>query len=101
RVRQLTAAPVLETVDLALARLDQRLVALDHGRNLLALVRMDQEHDFVMTHWYFLVDSGPDQTGPGQPPATRKGAVGQGSIGRAEGSGELWQVTAPAGKRAS
>ena len=59
RVRQLAAAPVLETVDLALAALDQALVALDHGRHLLALVRVDQEHDFVMTHGVFLVDIGP------------------------------------------
>src|SRR3546814_21005564 len=49
RIGQLAATPVLETVDLALAALDQRLVALDHGGHLLALVRMAQEHDFVMT----------------------------------------------------
>src|SRR3546814_141115 len=59
RIGQLAATPVLETVDLALAALDQRLVALDHGGHLLALVRMDREHDFVMTHVVFLVDIRP------------------------------------------
>ena len=58
RVRQLAAAPVFETVDLAVAAFDQRLVALDHGGHLLALVRMDQEHDFVMTHGGFLCGCG-------------------------------------------
>ncbi|CAM0119371.1 hypothetical protein SMG44B_10601 [Stenotrophomonas maltophilia] len=54
RVRQLAAAPVFQTVDGAVAVLDQRLVALDHGRDLLALVRVDHEHDFVMTtHVFF------------------------------------------------
>src|SRR5690606_38534414 len=53
RIGQLAAAPVLEAVDLALAALDQRLVALDHGGHLLALVRMDQEHDFIVTHECF------------------------------------------------
>ena len=50
RVSQLTAAPVFQAVDLAATILDQRLVALDHGGDLLALVRVDQEHDFIMTH---------------------------------------------------
>jgi hypothetical protein len=36
----------------------ERLVALDHRGHLLALVRVDQEHDFVMTHGRFLVDIG-------------------------------------------
>src|SRR5690606_34138142 len=71
RIGELAAAPVLETVDLAIAALDQRLVALDHGRHLLALVRMDQEHDFVMTHVFFLVDIRPSPgwgRGPDSPP---------------------------------
>src|SRR5690606_6781662 len=40
------------------ACLDRALVALDHGRDLLALVRVDQEHDFVVTHGVVLVDIG-------------------------------------------
>src|SRR5690606_32962459 len=50
RIRQLAAAPVLEAVDLAFGPFDQGLVALDHGRHLFTLVRMDQEHDLVVTH---------------------------------------------------
>src|SRR5690606_31810238 len=61
RIGELAAAPVLEAVDLALAAFDQRLVALDHGRHLLALVRMDQEHDFVMSHVFSLVDIRPSR----------------------------------------
>jgi hypothetical protein len=29
---------------------DHALVAIDHRRNLLALVWMDQKHDFIMPH---------------------------------------------------
>src|SRR3546814_12820652 len=47
---QLPAAPVFQTMDGALVAFDQRLVALDHGRYLLALVRMDHEYDFIVTH---------------------------------------------------
>src|SRR5690606_18287518 len=72
-IGELAAAPILEAVDLAVATLDQRLVALDHGRHLLALVRMDQEHDFVMTHCGFLVDTGQLA---GQPPVGRDGRGG-------------------------
>ena len=49
-VGKLPTAPVLETMDLAAAGGDDPAVALDHGRDLLALIRMDQKHDFVMTH---------------------------------------------------
>jgi hypothetical protein len=49
-VRQLTAAPVFDTVDLTAIGGDQGLVALQHGRNLLALIRVDQHDDFVVTH---------------------------------------------------
>jgi len=52
QVRQLTAAPVFYTVHLATASGDHALVALQHGWNLLALIRMDQQNDFVMTHAY-------------------------------------------------
>jgi hypothetical protein len=37
-------------MDPATGALDQRAVAVDHGRHLLALVRMDQEYDLVMSH---------------------------------------------------
>ena len=50
RERELATAPVFEAMDRAAARGDHAAVALDHGRDLLALVRVDQEHDFVMTH---------------------------------------------------
>ena len=50
RVSQLAAAPVFQAVNLAAVGLDQRLVALDHRRHLFALVRVDQKHDFIMTH---------------------------------------------------
>src|SRR6185503_6762092 len=50
RVRELSAAPVLETMYRALAAGNHAPVALDHRRHLLALVRVDQKHDFVMTH---------------------------------------------------
>ena len=52
----LVAAPVFQPVDLAACGFDGGAVTLDHGGNLFALVRMDQEHDFVMTHCLPLVD---------------------------------------------
>ena len=77
RIRQLAATPVLEPVDLAVATFDERLVTLDHGWHLLALVRMDQEHDFVMTH----VDSSwmrpASDAWPGSPPTSATAAVEQ------------------------
>ena len=48
-VRQLTAAPVFLAMDLAARALDQVAIALQHRRNLFALVRMDQKHDFVVS----------------------------------------------------
>ncbi|MNR38905.1 hypothetical protein D3C85_1570530 [compost metagenome] len=50
QVRQLTAAPVFHAVHLATASGDHALVALQHGWNLFALIRVDQQNDFVMTH---------------------------------------------------
>ena len=50
RVSQLTTAPIFNTVDSAFAIGHDRAVALDHGRDLFALVRVNQEHNFVMTH---------------------------------------------------
>src|SRR5690606_3855754 len=49
-VSQLTAAPVFNTVNLATGGGDQGLVALEHGRHLFALIRVDQHDDFVVTH---------------------------------------------------
>ena len=46
----LTPAPVLEAVDRTLAGGDGAAVALDHCGHLLALIGMDDEYDFVMTH---------------------------------------------------
>ena len=53
--RELAPAPVLEPVYLAAVALDHLAVAIEHGGHLLALVRMDQEHDLVMTHCHLLV----------------------------------------------
>ena len=50
RERELAPAPVFETVHGAAVRGDDAAVALDHGGNLLALVRMDQKNDLVMPH---------------------------------------------------
>ena len=50
RIGQLTAAPVFQTVDAATATGDERAVALDHRGHLFALVRMDDENHFVMSH---------------------------------------------------
>ena len=49
-VGHLATAPVLDPVHLAAAGGDGGLVAFQHGRNLFALIGMDQEHDLVMTH---------------------------------------------------
>src|SRR5688500_6867600 len=50
RVGELAAAPVFEAVNAAVAGGDHLPVTVDHRRDLLALVRMDDENDFVMTH---------------------------------------------------
>src|SRR5690606_36996618 len=98
RVGQLAAPPVFQAVDLAFAVLDQRLVTLDHRRHLLALVRMDQEHDFVMTHGLsFRVFGRP--RGPRTAPGARNGRGGARSLQlRAAGSRALWRIN---GLRAS
>ena len=49
-VGQLTATPVLGTMYCTAGFGNHALVAFYHGRNLFALVRMDQKHDFVMSH---------------------------------------------------
>jgi hypothetical protein len=37
-------------MNLAAAGCDHALVTLQHGWNLLALIRVDHENDFIMTH---------------------------------------------------
>ena len=98
RIASLATAPIFQAVDLAAAILDQALVALDHGRHLLALVRMDQEHDFVMTHggslWMW-----PRCTATGQPPAALDAGGGaRFPAAKAAGSRKLWQVQWLTGK---
>src|SRR5690606_23272786 len=102
RIGQLAAAPVLETVDLAVAVLDQRLVTLDHRRHLLALVRMDQEHDFVMAHGgSFRVFGRPRGRFRNSPPSPGTDAVEQGLPGgQAAGSRALWRIHGLRARRA-
>jgi hypothetical protein len=50
REGQLTATPVLKTVNLTTALGDHAFVTLEHGRNLLALVGVDQKYDFIVPH---------------------------------------------------
>ncbi len=50
RVCQLAATPVFRAVNVTAGFGHHALVLLDHGRNLFALVRMDQKHDFVVSH---------------------------------------------------
>ena len=47
---QLAAAPVFEAVHHATVFLDGLGVALDHTRDLLALIRVDQKDDFIVSH---------------------------------------------------
>src|SRR5690606_10821410 len=49
-VGQLTTAPVFQAVNLAAVFFDQLGVTLNHAADLLALVRVNQKDDFVMTH---------------------------------------------------
>src|SRR5471032_2319432 len=49
-IGHLTPAPVFEAVDQTFAASDRTAVALDHRRHLLALIGMNDEYDFVMSH---------------------------------------------------
>ncbi len=49
-VCQLAPAPVFGAVNGTAGLIDHTLVTLNHGRYLFALVRVDQEHDFIMPH---------------------------------------------------
>ncbi len=48
-VRKLTAAPVFLPMDQTIVAFNDAAVTFYHGRYLLALVWMDQEHDFVVS----------------------------------------------------
>ena len=63
RVGELAPSPVLKPVDRAAVRLDHRTIPLDHGGDLLALVRMDQEHHFVVPHRSLLAGLPPEHVG--------------------------------------
>jgi hypothetical protein len=54
RVGQLAAAPVFQSDHLATGIGDEALVAFQHGRNLFALIRVDQEDDLIVTHGHSL-----------------------------------------------
>ena len=54
RVGHLAASPVFETVNLAALGGDQGAVAFDHGGHLLALIGVNDENNFVMSHEYSL-----------------------------------------------
>jgi hypothetical protein len=49
-IRELATTPVLETMNYAAVRGNERFVALDHRRDLFTLVRMDDKNDFIMAH---------------------------------------------------
>src|SRR5450830_280679 len=49
-VSHLTAAPVFDAMDVTAAAGHRGLVTFDHRRDLLALVRVDDKNDFIMTH---------------------------------------------------
>src|ERR1035437_4540778 len=49
-IGHLAPAPVFEAEDRTLAAGDRAAIALDHRGHLLALIGMDDEYDFVMSH---------------------------------------------------
>lgn len=55
QIGKLAAPPVLESMNLAISRGNHAAVSLDHRRDLLALVRMNNENNFVMSHAFFLM----------------------------------------------
>jgi hypothetical protein len=50
REGQLAPTPIFHPVDLAAATLDERAVAFDHAGDLIGLIRMNEKHDFVVSH---------------------------------------------------
>ena len=61
RKSQLAPAPIFQAMDVTAFAFDQAAVALEHGRDLLALVRVDQETDFIMSHFHSSWISQPGQ----------------------------------------
>jgi hypothetical protein len=53
-VGQLTATPVFYAVDFAAACFDNAFVALEHGGDLFALIRVDHENNLIVTHNFSL-----------------------------------------------
>jgi hypothetical protein len=53
-ISQMATAPVFKAMDRAITGLNHFAIFLNHRGDLLALVRMDHEHDFVVSHWYSL-----------------------------------------------
>ena len=51
RVGELAATPVFFTMDCTGAVFDNSAIAFNHRRNLLALIRMHQKNDFVVSHY--------------------------------------------------
>ena len=49
-IDKLSPAPILNAMHLAAAAFDETPVALGHAGHLVALVRVDQEHHFVVAH---------------------------------------------------
>ena len=50
RIRQLTPTPVFQAMNLAAMASNVGLITFDHGRHLLALIGVNDKHNFVMTH---------------------------------------------------
>jgi hypothetical protein len=49
-ISELTTAPVFGAVDFSTLRRHKRLIALNHGGHLLALVWVNNKNNFVMAH---------------------------------------------------
>jgi len=55
QVSQLTAAPIFDAMHFATASGDHGFVAFQHGRDLLALIRMDQQDDWGRRQLAYLI----------------------------------------------
>src|SRR5690349_54224 len=90
REGELAAAPVLEPVYLAVLGAHRRAVAVDHRRDLLALVRVNDETNFVMSHALSLWIKPPARPAV----ATRRGLVRQGwaELSKANDRGAVVEV---------
>src|SRR3990167_10319469 len=54
RISKWSATPIFQAVNLALVLGNKTAIAFDHRGNLLALIRMNQEYDFIMPHCFSL-----------------------------------------------